>query len=411
LLNFQAVPPQVEQPGAPPTEPDWTPLFAAANVDVPSLQPTEPLWTWLATSDKRQAWTGVWPGSKRPLRVEAAALRGKPVAFALIGPWNDHDRMPSNEPTEARLIFYGCVAVVVCLGAAILARQNLTAGRGDRRGAFRLAVFMFCLLIGLWLTRSHMTPSFGLLALLLIAVCTASFYAMLLWTIYLALEPFVRRYWPRTLVSWTRALSGRIHDPMVGRDALFGAALGVVWIFIGRISDLTEGHGIVAPTWTRPELLLGARSAVCELLVRSPRSLRDALIFFFLLFLLRVLLRNQWLAAAAFTLIWTIAHTIGSQNLMLDSIWNLLTYGLTAVLVLRYGLLALVVGMATEGFLGASPSLHVSAWYFGNLAFLTLSAVALIAWAFYTSMGGRRFLPPALLGLASVAWALPNMPQ
>jgi hypothetical protein len=34
------------------------------------------------------AWKGTWPGTARPLRVETAALRGKPVAFAedCIGP-------------------------------------------------------------------------------------------------------------------------------------------------------------------------------------------------------------------------------------------------------------------------------------------------------------------------------------
>jgi len=41
---------------------------------------------------------------------------------------------------------------------------------------------------------------------------------VLLWTVYLALEPFVRRYWPRVLVSWTSVLTGRGSDDVVGRD-------------------------------------------------------------------------------------------------------------------------------------------------------------------------------------------------
>jgi hypothetical protein len=65
---------------------DWSPLFRLAGLDQSQLQPSEPQWTWLAASDTRAAWTGVWPESGRPLRVEAAALAGRPVAFQAIGP-------------------------------------------------------------------------------------------------------------------------------------------------------------------------------------------------------------------------------------------------------------------------------------------------------------------------------------
>lgn len=55
LLDFEAVPPQVQQGTAAPQQVDWTPLFAAANLDPSSLQPAEPQWTFLATSDVRAA--------------------------------------------------------------------------------------------------------------------------------------------------------------------------------------------------------------------------------------------------------------------------------------------------------------------------------------------------------------------
>jgi hypothetical protein len=43
---------------------------------------------------------------------------------------------------------------------------------------------------------------------------------------YLALEPHVRRRWPTVLVAWSRVLSGRWRDPLVGRDVLAGVAMG-----------------------------------------------------------------------------------------------------------------------------------------------------------------------------------------
>ena len=60
-------------------------------------------------------------------------------------------------------------------------------------------------------------------------MATATFFATLVWTVYLALEPFVRRYWPQTLISWTRILSGRMQDGAVGRDVLVGSAVACFW--------------------------------------------------------------------------------------------------------------------------------------------------------------------------------------
>ena len=48
---------------------------------------------------------------------------------------------------------------------------------------------------------------------------------------YLALEPFVRRVWPRTLVSWSRVIGGRVRDPLVGRDVCIGVVASLVCVF------------------------------------------------------------------------------------------------------------------------------------------------------------------------------------
>ena len=41
-----------------------------------------------------------------------------------------------------------------------------------------------------------------------------------------SLEPHLRRVWPRTMISWTRLLSGQVRDPLVGRDVLIGMSWG-----------------------------------------------------------------------------------------------------------------------------------------------------------------------------------------
>ena len=93
LTFFEAIPPQRQSSPVHAAAVDWTPLFQLAGLDQSTLQPVEPVWTWLAASDTRAAWTGKWPESGRPLRVEAAALGGRPVAFMLIGDWQKPWRM------------------------------------------------------------------------------------------------------------------------------------------------------------------------------------------------------------------------------------------------------------------------------------------------------------------------------
>src|ERR1700691_100551 len=85
-------PPQKESPVTQVAVFDWSILFKAADLDIKQFQATEPLWNSLATADTRMAWTGTWPGTMRPLHVEAAAWRGKPVFFSLTGDWTKPDR-------------------------------------------------------------------------------------------------------------------------------------------------------------------------------------------------------------------------------------------------------------------------------------------------------------------------------
>src|SRR3954447_17211977 len=88
LITFEAVPPQVEKPGLPAASPfDWTRLWAAAGLNPDAFQTTEPLWPPLVSWDARAAWSGVDPASGATVRVEAAAWRGRPVFFHIIGPW------------------------------------------------------------------------------------------------------------------------------------------------------------------------------------------------------------------------------------------------------------------------------------------------------------------------------------
>ena len=125
------------------------------------------------------------------------------------------------------IVIFALALAIIGGGSAARAQEPARRTRRSRRGA-GLGSAVAVALWALWVCEVHAAVSLGLLGIFLIAVCTTVFYAALFWAIYLALEPFVRRYWPQTLVSWTTLLSGRVRDPIVGRDVLLGTALGVV---------------------------------------------------------------------------------------------------------------------------------------------------------------------------------------
>ena len=397
LTFFQAIPPQVqsENAGAHAQAADWNVLFHEAGLDAAQFKETQPLWTSLATSDTRAAWTGTWPGTSRPLRIEAAAFEGKPVFFSLIGPWTRPQRMRPDPPTtpgqRAGNLFFLAMILSVVGGAALLARRNYIRGRGDRRGAFRLACVLFATLIGLWLCRGHMVPGLEMLFPFTMAISTALFFSGLIWLLYLSLEPYVRRHWPQALVSWSRLVMGRLRDPLVGRDVLFGVILGVVWVLIFEVAQLlTMGKG-GPPQFFSTSYLLGGRHVLGALLFQIPDSIEATLLFFFLLFVLRVTLRKEWLAAIVFVAIWVTLKTLGSDYPWIEGCANATLYGGATIVVFRFGFVTLGVGIFTTELLANAPvTLDFSAWYFSSAWLPVLGFAALAVWGFYNALAGQK---------------------
>lgn len=398
LTSFRAMPPQVEKAAANPQPFDWKALFDAAQLDPKQFQPAEPEWTFLGNSDQRAAWTGKWPGTEWPLRVEAAAFHGKPVAFSMIGPWTQPSRMPPRgkrvRDQLPSLMFAGMAILLLTFGAW-LAWRNFQTGRSDRRGAFRLAQFIFWIMLALWFLRAHLTATISTLGLFFVAVATATFYAAAMWMLYVALEPYARRHWPQALISWTALLSGRYRDPIVGRDALFGVAMGLLWTILDRVVDVFGQARGITPNFGDTRYLEGTRSTLGYFAFEIPAAIETALAFFFLLFALRVLLRNQWLAAAAFVAMWTTLKYLGARPTVasIQGVEAALIYAMAAIVVYRFGLLALVITVAMVDMLsGLQVPSNPSLWYFADTLGVLLVFTALALWAFRTSMGGRRLL-------------------
>src|SRR5207247_2057549 len=173
-----------------------------------------------------------------PIRIEAAALEGRPVHFAIKYPWQSGPEAVTEDPrfwAAARQVGLALFAVTFLIGSALVARRNLRQGRGHRTGALRLAAFTFIVRLLTWLFGAPHVSGPEEMNLFLGNLAYALYDSAQLWVLYLALEPALRRLWPDGIVSWVRALDGRLLDPLVGRDVLIGTLLGVLSPPGGRV--------------------------------------------------------------------------------------------------------------------------------------------------------------------------------
>lgn len=86
--------------------------------------------------------------------------------------------------------------------------------------------------LGVFVAIHHVpTPAEG--SHLADAIAAGLFTAATAGVLYLALEPFVRRRWPQTLISWTRLLAGDVRDPLAAGHILLGTAFGVALAILG----------------------------------------------------------------------------------------------------------------------------------------------------------------------------------
>jgi predicted Ser/Thr protein kinase len=395
LRELEAVPAQVEPPVPALPAPDWTALFRAAGFDPTNWQPVDAEWTPLANWDARAAWISKdAPGGIR-LRIEAAAWRGRPVSFRIIGPWTKPERMeaPSTGPFVMLLVVYFGIAA-----GAVIAWWSIRAKRADFRGAAKLGLIYFGCFLTSRFVAAHHSLTAAELSVFWKSVGVSAINASVVWVMYVALEPWVRRWWPQTLISWSRFTTKGFRDPLVGRDLLYGAAFGcVAALFI--VVGLILGGPTIEPLLPTLTPLLGPRRAIASGLEALTQSLFEPVWWFFLLFILRVTLRRVWIASAAFVGLFVLIDGAGSALPWIELPLHALTALLVVMILLRFGLLALMAAKAFSQFLLDCPrTLDSSLWYFG-VGIAPLVVVALVAYyGFRVALAGRPLFDPFKAG-------------
>ena len=415
LVQLAAIPPAAGTVASTRALPDWAALFREAGLTISEWRVVEPVRPPVFWADQRFAWardsgTSLPRGSSagdRPLLVEAATADGRAVSFEVRYPWT-----PDTPRTGARLFYdqgFGgepdsdgkrlanlvgiALAALALFGGLVYARRNLRLGRGDRRGAYRLAVFVTAMLAISWLLDEHHLADAHEWYLVVTFAGRALVLAGIVWWTYVAFEPFVRRHWPRQLISWNRVLAGVVRDPLVGRDVLIGLAAGAaITAVLLTASQLPVWLGmpaerIAAPTW---HAWIGPRQAASLLLQLVTNSLLDAFSALFIVVLTRTVFRNDWIAAAAAAALLATPDMLLSHHPAIAGAAFFLVYFAGVMLLIRVGLLAVIALRLVVDLLQAYPIvLDTSAWY-ASLGVFALGVLAVI-----TALSVRIALTPA----------------
>ena len=408
LISFNGVPPQVIEPRDGPTEPgfDWSQLFVEAGLDPTGFRQAEPKWLPPHAFDQRVAWEGSYPGqADMPIRIEAASFRGQPTYFEIVNPWSRPVRQQQFQlRTGARIAEMLIISMflAIMLASVLLARHNLRLGRGDRRGAARLAVFVFVIAMLTGLLTTHHVPTLGgELAIVVESLAQALLIAGIFWIVYAALEPFLRRRWPGRIIAWNRLLAGDFRDPLVGRDLLIGAVAGFGFCILGYLQ-------IVAPQWlggppTTPvpiwmRSLLGFRYLTAGFLDQVLNSMLVPAAFMFILLLFSIFLRREWAGVLAFWIILTALGVLGGENPALDFVFGGISTALTIVVLMRFGMLAMFFTQFFVLIFNFFPiTTNLSAWYAGGTIFPLVIASALVLYGFRISLAGQKVFRGALV--------------
>jgi serine/threonine-protein kinase len=403
LTQFTNVPPQLEDAqntNSPGASMDWTVFFDAAGLDLRTFKPVPSTWVPNTYADERKAWEGPMPG--RPeitLHADAASYKGKPAFFQIAGPWSRTLRQTQDVPQGRNLIRFGLFLVVfaISIGTCVLARHNYRTGRGDHRGATRVASALILFTFAAWaigarfwlepLTEfSHFLDDFAMPALINAAV---------LWLLYMALEPYVRRYSADILMSWSRLLSGRIRDPRVGRDILVGIVGGLV------IATIACGIALILPMLGYPppaprnmntEFLISSRRALSALLRMLPNALMNGMITTLVFALIRMAVKRTWIATVLTIVLGTFV-TVGQTSLQL--LWmNVLASAIVSAifvaLLVRFGMFPLIVAYLVNQMAQASGlTADLNKLYAPTAIWLMVLVAAIAAFGYYASRAGE----------------------
>lgn len=404
LARFEAEPPYESPVRADsPTEPfEWDRLFAAMQLSGDLFEPAALRLTPKKAFDERRAWTVHRPDSQHiELHVEAAAYQGKLTWMATQEIWTLPGRDRPRPPDVVSVTANGAalfILLVSLLGGVGFGIRNLLKGRGDRTGATRIAIYYLVVTLVVWFLKADHTWRIQAEFDSLVRSCGyALFTAVTAWFLYVALEPAVRRVWPRKLTSWNRFLQGEWRDPLVGRDVVLGVTWGVLaaaMIHLHPVFAEALGAPPPMPTTLQSDFLLGTRRILGIIVYEQTNAAFTALMVTFLVVFFRAVLRKMWLVLSVLFVLGMLRTPLPTVSDLwaLDVLFRgLLVFSIVSV-VTRGAFLTVLAMLFSYFLLIQAPLTYkADAWYRESSVLVVVVLLALASWGLWASL--RRAEP------------------
>ena len=334
---------------------DFTPLFQGAELHPQDLKPVQPTAIPPMFVSAQFAWDGVYPENPaEKIHIEAASLDGKPVFFNIRESWQDDaDRrgieIEPDLPIGRNIFLQATLIIAATLSGLVLAWRNLRAGRGDSEGAQKLAGLFLILGLLIWiLCASHVPQLFIEMRSFFRALGVILVPAAVVWMFYLALEPYVRKTWPETVISWSRALGGKLIDPVIASHVLAGLAVGVAATILAELTNLLPmyfGRAAAIPDLRMLVRLLARENPTAVAIWSLLEAFYIGLLYLLTLVVFLIVFRRKWAAGAAFVVVCGLSNLQWISPSWVQWSQSALVMCLILLLLVRYGLVAAIAGM------------------------------------------------------------------
>jgi serine/threonine-protein kinase len=277
---------------------------------------------------------------------------------------------------------------LVFLFSAFVAARNLRAGRGDRRGAWRLSAAYFILMGAAWMCAAHWVVDISMIGIFVVNASDWFTSAALIWLLYIALEPAVRARWPHAILTWSRVLAGRWQDAQVAADLLYGALVGlIVAAFFLAANWLDVWQGSV-DTSTAEDVGVSARYFVAHVLGKARNAAEFGLIVVFAIFCFRAVFRKDWIASVAAAVLFTLMEGSVWRGNLVNFAFFLIIFALLAFVLLRLGLVSTMVAIFFANVLLLTPGAQsLTKPYESAVVLYPALTLAIVVWAFWRTSG------------------------
>jgi hypothetical protein len=224
-----------------------------------------------------------------------------------------------------------------------------------------------------------------------IAASTAAVVALF----YLAVEPYARRNWPDSLISWNRLLAGKLRDPLVASHGLAGFVgffAGTAAIYLVNVAVSAAPLRPGAENLAALDSTAGFAASLLFAIGAAPALGMELLV---LVMLLRLLLRRVWIAdfvtAVLFSLFAGVAIDFSNPYRLAATlaVYLCMNYGRLWVLR-RFGLLAVMAWWLMNSLHSATPKTTLASWYAGRMLVGIGIMIAIATWALWVILSARR---------------------